>query len=74
MTAWDAMTVATVASSDQRQRGPGRGEEEERVGHGARVTEDHRALPEVVDGERREDDAGTTPRRMGLAPKWPMSA
>ena len=54
MTAWLAITVATVAKRHHRQQGPIGIEQEERVLDRLRIGQHQRALPEIVQRERRQ--------------------
>ena len=79
ITAWLAMTVAIVARMTSGSRNMSGREEEEGIlddlerGRGIE-RQDHRALPHIVEhqGGQHEEQPGR--RRIGLRPKWPMSA
>ena len=55
MTACEAMTVAAVARKTSGQLAPVGHEQEERAADVGRVVEDQRALPQVAEDARRED-------------------
>ena len=74
ITACEAITVATVASTTIGIRLQSGNSEEERVLDRGRVVDDQRALAQVVERQRREDERGTTRGGSAARPKWPMSA
>ena len=73
ITAWLAITVATVASSTSGSSAQSGRQQEERIGQRLRMLKDQGALAQIV-----ERQAGKTrPIQavwIGPRPKWPMSA
>ena len=54
ITAWLAITVASVASADHRQQRPVRKHQKERVLDRFRIGNDQRALPQIIQRQRRQ--------------------
>ena len=73
ITAWEAMIAATVARITIGIRAQSGNIRKNGLAGGRRVLEDQRALAQVVQDQRREDEREPA-RRIEAAPKWPMSA
>ena len=79
ITAWLAMIVASVARMTSGRRSASGARKKNGFltvssALGRRLRQQHRALPHIVEHQRRHDEVQPARLRSGWRPKWPMSA